>query len=323
MSKDATLNQVAAYAGVSIATASRCFSHPEVVKKETVEKILAAALALNYKAPRVLERDRSVLRIAVFTSMYSHQGDLERLRGIINALRAVPHELLLFDVSENPASIEHVKKLAVTKRIDGIVIVAADIPDDVADYLYRFNIPAVLIDSDDDRFTRVMSSDSTGGIAVAQYFNARTEQRILFVGDRSQKSQRSTALRLKSFRDALDRTKNSITAELQVDVTLSDYVSKIQDELLRNPQPNAVFAASDELALDVIKLCANLGLKIPEQISLISYGDTDVAAKMEITAVRRHFEASGRRAIELLRSNSEELKREELSPELVIRNTAL
>ncbi|MSX48490.1 MAG: hypothetical protein F2767_04405, partial [Actinobacteria bacterium] len=146
---------------------------------------------------------------------------------------------------------------------------------------------------------------------------------ILFVGDRSQKSQRSTALRLKSFRDALDRTKNSITAELQVDVTLSDYVSKIQDELLRNPQPNAVFAASDELALDVIKLCANLGLKIPEQISLISYGDTDVAAKMEITAVRRHFEASGRRAIELLRSNSEELKREELSPELVIRNTAL
>jgi DNA-binding LacI/PurR family transcriptional regulator len=314
MSKDATLNQVAAYAGVSIATASRCFSHPEVVKEATVEKILAAALALNYKAPRVLERDRSVLRIAVFTSMFSHHGDLERLRGIMNALRAVPHELLLFDIGENSTSIEHIKRLAVTKRIDGIVIVDAAVPDDVSEYLNKFRIPAVLIDRDDTRFTRVITSDTAGGRVVAEYFNSKSPKKILFVGDYSQKSQTATALRLKAFRDALDRKKNSITAELLVDVASSEYLPTIQQALIASPQPDAVFTASDELALDVVKLCAEIGLKIPEQISLVSYGDTD-------TAIRRHFEASGRRAIELLRSNPEARTREELPLELVIRQS--
>ena len=53
MNKRATLAQVAAYAEVSIATASRCFSNPELLKPETVTLVRQAASALHYKAPRI------------------------------------------------------------------------------------------------------------------------------------------------------------------------------------------------------------------------------------------------------------------------------
>jgi DNA-binding LacI/PurR family transcriptional regulator len=49
MNKRATLAQVAAYAEVSIATASRCFSNPELLKPETVTLVRHAASALQYK----------------------------------------------------------------------------------------------------------------------------------------------------------------------------------------------------------------------------------------------------------------------------------
>jgi DNA-binding LacI/PurR family transcriptional regulator len=111
MSKRATLAQVAAFAGVSIATASRCFSNPELLKPETVTLVRQAASALHYKAPRILERDLSMARIAVLTQLFNHQGGTERLRGISNALRAWPHELIVHDVTVSKSSVSSSRKL--------------------------------------------------------------------------------------------------------------------------------------------------------------------------------------------------------------------
>ena len=74
MTKRATLAQVAAYAGVSIATASRAFSDPTLVRPETIAIIRQAAVALHYKAPRILERNLSMARIAVFTRLFHRNG---------------------------------------------------------------------------------------------------------------------------------------------------------------------------------------------------------------------------------------------------------
>ena len=138
MNKRATLAQVAAYAGVSIATASRCFSNPELLKPETVTLVRHAASALHYKAPRILERDLSMARIAVFTQLFNHQGGTERLRGVSNALRAWPHELLLYDVTDSASSVAYVKKLLVTKRVEGIIFSGVPILPEVATYIHRF-----------------------------------------------------------------------------------------------------------------------------------------------------------------------------------------
>ncbi|HUW87348.1 MAG TPA: LacI family DNA-binding transcriptional regulator [Candidatus Paceibacterota bacterium] len=325
MGKRATLSQVAAYAGVSIATASRFFSNPELVKPETVDRIRVAAAALNYKAPRVLERDLSMLRIAVFARLFNHDGEFERLRGISNALRAWPHEMLLYEVDDSSYSMEYVKRLVVTKRVEGLIFIGVPIFEEVVTYIERFRVPTVLIENDDPRFSRVLTSDKKGSELVADFFNKSTATRILFVGVHPTAVNASAGIRLKSFRDRLNRNKKEIVGELLLDPDSPDLQKEILTILKSKNRPEAIFAASDDLAVAVYTACISFGLKIGQEITLIGYGDTDIAAKLGISSVRTHLDATGRRAVEILRSMDVDggPLQEELKVELIHRKSTL
>ena len=323
MSKRATLAQVAAYAGVSIATASRCFSNPELLKPETVSLVRQAASALHYKAPRILERDLSMARIAVFTQLFNHQGEPERLRGISNALRAWPHELLLYDVIDSASSVDYVKKLLVTKRIEGLIFSGVPIADEVAAYIKRFVLPTVLIDIDDTRFSRVLTSEKKGCELAADYFNKSAASKILFLGTRPSVLDHNPGVRLKSFRDRLSPEKRAASIELLVDPMSNEAAIEIRKMLRGRKKVDAVFADTDMLAIAAFVAARELGLSIPKDFALIGYGDTDVAQQLGISSVRTHLDASGRRAVEILRSydHGGDFIRDELKPELIVRST--
>jgi LacI family transcriptional regulator len=323
MSKRATLAQVAAYAGVSIATASRCFSNPELLKPETVTSVRQAAAALHYKAPRILERDLSMARIAVFTKLFNHQGETERLRGISNALRAWPHELLLYDVTESASSVDYVKKLLVTKRIEGLIFSGVPILDEVATYIQRFELPTVLIDIDDARFSRVLTSEKKGCELVADYFNKSGAKNILFLGARPSALDINPGIRLKSFRERLNPDKKAASTELLVDPLSNEAGVEIRKLLKSKKRIDAIFADSDKLAISAYVAARDLNISIPHELALIGYGDSDSAAQLEFTSVRTHLDASGRRAVEILRAHEHtgEPVRDELKPELIVRST--
>ena len=324
MNKRATLAQVAAYAEVSIATASRCFSNPELLKPETVTLVRQAASALHYKAPRILERDLSMARIAVFTQLFNHQGGTERLRGVSNALRAWPHELLLYDVIDSASSVDYVKKLLVTKRVEGLIFSGVPILPEVATYIQRFELPTVLINIDDPRFSRVITSEKKGCELVADYFNKSQVKNILFLGARPSAMDNNPGIRLKSFREHLTLDKKAASIELLVDPLSQEAGVEIRKLLKSNRKIEAVFADSDLLAKSIYVAARELGISIPKDLFLIGYGDCDSAAQLGISTVRTHLDASGRRAVEILRGHehSDEPARVELKPELILRSTS-
>jgi len=86
---------------------------------------------------------------------------------------------------------------------------------------------------------------------------------------------------------------------------------------------DAVFADSDMLAIAVFTAARELGISIPKDLMLIGFGDCDVAGQLEISTVRTHLDASGRRAVEILRAHehTDSPVREELKPELILRST--
>jgi len=323
MSKRATLAQVAAYAGVSIATASRCFSNPELLKPETVTVVRQAASALHYKAPRILERDLSMARIAVLTQLFDHQGGTERLRGISNALRAWPHELILHDVTDLQSSVDYVKKLLATKRIEGLIFSGVPVLDEVAKNIQRFELPTVLIDIDDSRFSRVLTSEKKGCELAADYFNKSTATNVLFLGARPSAIDINPGIRLKSFRERLKLEKRAASTELLVDPQSPEAGVEIRKLLKSKKKIDAVFADSDMLAIAVFTAARELGISIPKDLMLIGFGDCDVAGQLEISTVRTHLDASGRRAVEILRAHehTDSPVREELKPELILRST--
>jgi len=324
MTKRATLQQIAAYADVSIATASRCFSNPDLLKPETVIKIRNAAVALNYKAPRIIERDVSIFRIAVFTRLFSHEGDTERLRGIFNALQAWPNELILYSNGDPTSFVDCVKRLIVTKRVDAFIFFGQLINNDVYTYLEKFHVPTVMLDNDDIRFSRILCSDKTGAELAAEYFNRSEYKRILFVGARPGPSNINPGVRLKSFRDKLHRSSKELVSELLVDPRSPNLHSQISKALEGKNRPQAIFADSDDLAVAAFRAARALHIPIPKELSIIGFGDTDTALKLGLSTVRTHLDATGRRAVEIVRSIRPDSKpvNELLRPELIHRETS-
>lgn len=325
MSKRATLQQIAAYADVSIATASRCFSNPDLLKPETAIKIRSAAVALNYKAPRVIERDVSIFRVAVFTRLFTHEGDTERLRGIFNALQAWPNELILYSSGDPITFVDCVKRLIVTKRIDALIFFGQLINGDVHSYLEKFHVPTVMLENDDIRFSRILCSDKTSAELVAEYFNRSEFKRILFLGARPDPSNINPGVRLKSFRDKLHRSSKELVTELLVNPNSPNLHSQILKALEGEDRPQAIFADSNDLAVAAFRAARACQIDIPKELSIIGFGDTDTAAKLGLSTVRTHLDATGRRAVEIVRSLRPDSKPviEVLKPELIHRETSI
>src|SRR5262249_51220134 len=99
-------------------------------------------------------------------------------------------------------------------------------------------------------------------------------------------------------------------------------------DLLRLPQrPTAVFAASDTQALGVLEAARILGIRVPEELSVVGFDDIEIAAHIGLTTVRQPLFESGRRGTELLlqmlsgQVDAGDQRLEQLAVELVVRST--
>ena len=95
--------------------------------------------------------------------------------------------------------------------------------------------------------------------------------------------------------------------------------------LVGDRRPTAIFAASDTQALGVIAAARELGLHVPDDLSVIGYDDIEAADYVGLTTVRQQLFESGRRGAEILlaeiASRSEQAPVVDLAPELVVRAT--
>jgi DNA-binding LacI/PurR family transcriptional regulator len=109
--------------------------------------------------------------------------------------------------------------------------------------------------------------------------------------------------------------------------TPSRHVARsIAAELLGATEPpTAVFAASDTQALGVLEAARDLGLRVPDDLSVVGFDDIEIASYVGLTTVRQPLFESGRRGAELLLQSldGERLpaRRETLGLELVVRTT--
>ena len=95
--------------------------------------------------------------------------------------------------------------------------------------------------------------------------------------------------------------------------------------LTADRRPTAIFTASDTQALGVIAAAREIGLHVPDDLSVIGYDDIEAADYVGLTTVRQQLLESGRRGAEVLLaeigSRSEEPPVVHLAPELVVRAT--
>jgi DNA-binding LacI/PurR family transcriptional regulator len=333
--KAVTIRDVARHAGVSVATASRALNAKSVVKAETRERILAVMDELGF-SPSPSARRLSLgktLTVGVVVSFLTRPQAAERLRGVDAVLGDSEFDLVIYNVESVQKRDHYLDTLAHSQRTDGLLVMSLPPRPEVAEALGRAPIPVVFIDVHSPLIAampRVVGDDMAGGALAARYLLGLGHRSIAFIGDALQDpfGFTSSADREIGFRGALAAAGVNIPAEWIGHGAHGRYEARdlASRMLTADERPTAIFAASDTQALGVIAAAREIGLHVPDDLSVVGYDDIEAADYVGLTTIRQQLFESGRRGAEILLAEIDERSEKppvaHLTPELVVRATA-
>jgi LacI family transcriptional regulator len=302
----ARIVDVAARAGVGVATVSRVLNGHASVSPATRERVLRAITELNYR-PSSVARNLSLRRtlvIGVVVPFFTNPSAVERVRGIVAALEGSPYDLALFDVESADRQRRAFDMLGRGDRADGLLVVSLVPPAEELGRLQAVRLPTVLVDAPHTELPSVVIDDVAGGELATKHLLSLGHRQIAFVGDKPRDRFRfhSSRDRTAGYERALAAAGIPVRRDYVREGTQSRHMARsIAEELLRMPdRPTAIFAASDIQALGVLEAARGLGIDVPGELSVVGFDDVEVARYVGLTTVAQPLEESGRRGAEML-----------------------
>ena len=315
-----SIREVAKQAGVSTATVSRAFNTPELISAPTHKRVLETADRLNYRPLRARQRAAPVSKqeaAAVVAEAFigfqffgASLFDLPQANAFYAPLlagaqvEAAQRGLhLLVHTTDRHQLAQELPKMVREQTVSGMLLVGTADPEILGVFLER--IPQiVLVDHRDPTCGHdCIISDGVGGaVEATQYLFALGHQRIMFLTDDS--SAASFKDRLRGFVLAHYEAGRTLDPRLVVTLPVGDFLAESVQEVLSGPdRPTALFAANDWQALAVMQACRALGLRIPEDLSVIGFDDIEVSSHTwpPLTTVHVEKELMGRMAVVRLR----------------------
>lgn len=278
----ATIVDVAREAGVSVATVSKVINGRYGVAEATIGRVLAVIDELGYESSLVassLRRKRTGVIGVLVAEFEPYSAEL--LKGISAGLAGTGYELLAHAGSTDVHSRTGWERRSLSRLgrtlIDGAIVVTPSmVITDQAD------IPVVAVDphTGPDGPATVDSDNVHGARSAAEHLLALGHRRIAFLGGRP--DLRSAQLREEGFRAALAAAGLTPDPEL---MKVGGYHPELAEaparELLGLPadrRPTAVFAANDISAIRVLQIAREVGLRVPEDLSVMGYDNVPEAA---------------------------------------------
>jgi LacI family transcriptional regulator, galactose operon repressor len=326
----ARIADVAARAGVGVATVSRVLNGRMGVRPSTRERIVEAIEELNYR-PSSLARGLSLRRsmvVAALLPWFTNPSAVERVRGIVDGLSASNYDLMVFDIESEDRQRRAFKLFDRGDRADGLLVVSTLPPEAEVDRLRAADIPCVLIDAVHPSFPSIAVDDVAGGEIATRHLVELGHRRVALIGDPPPEFRFDWSRdRTRGYERALASAGIEVRSEYVREGTRLPHVARaVAAELLSLPErPTAIFAASDTQAIGTVEAARALGIPVPQALSVVGFDDIEVASYVGLTTVRQPLLESGRRGAKLLLESLSgrpvEPLRELLPLELVVRDT--
>ena len=303
-SRRPSMADVAGRAGVSYQTVSRVLNQPGIVRPETRDRVLAAIAETGYtpnRAARALKTTRSS-QIGLLTDGSSLFGPSETVTAIETAAREAGYSVLLTTVGSgvaDPAAEPSPGSSLIGSGVDGILVVAAHegmlpVVDAAAS-----TIPVLAISAQSATRTGVAVvgvDQRLGAQAVVEHL-ARTGVRsvVHLPGPSDWFDARA---RLDGFLEAVAQQGLEGTTTAPGDWSPRSGYERTR-ELLATGIPEALFAANDMMAIGALHALHEHGLRVPEDVAVVGFDDTDCAAYLtpSLTTVSQPFAELGRIAL--------------------------
>ena len=311
-----TIKEVAAQAGVSVATISRVLNGKGPVREATSRRVIETCQALRF-TPHGVARSLSIRRthtIGLLLPDLHGEFFSEVIRGIDTEARRGGYHLLVSGFHSDHQEMIAVFR-AVRGRVDGLIVMS---PDREAASLCAHlpsGFPVVLL-NDGGGVPRAISIDNYGGAAgMVRHLRALGHTRIAFV--KGPEGNADADERLRGYRETSGET-------IEFDGNFSEdagYRAGMR-MLSMSRRPEAVFAANDAMAVGALSAFRDAGVRVPHDIALAGFDDIPIARYVtpRLTTMRVDVAQLGHRAFDLLVSEKDE-HHEVLPAALVIRES--
>ena len=312
----ATLDEVARVAGVSRATVSRVVNGSPKVSadvRRTVERTIDRLGYVPNRAARSLVTRRSDSIAVVITEpaprLFSDPFFPRVIRGVSTALAARDLQLVLLmpdDAREEQRTIRYLTG----GHVDGVILVSLHGDDPLPTELAARRIPLVLVGRPPlGAQVDYVDADNRGGARLAiRHLLEGGRQRIATItgpGDMVPGIDR-----LAGYRDALIEAGMPVDADL---ITTGDFTHEggtaaMERLLAARPDLDAVFCASDLMAVAALGVLQAAGRRVPEDVAVVGYDDAPIAmtTRPTLTSIRQPVEEMGREMVNLLTSSIEQ-----------------
>ncbi|MBF4628072.1 MULTISPECIES: LacI family DNA-binding transcriptional regulator [Curtobacterium] len=272
--KPATIYDVAARAGVSKSLVSLVLQRSPRVSDQRRAAVLKAIQELDYRpstAAVSLAGTRS-RTIGVVLDDFRNQWFVDLLTGLRESLQDQGHRLVVADRFLNTGLDASPVEGFLSMRVEGIVIAG----EPTTDLAIPASMPLVIAGGRVaiPRADTVANDDHAGGGIAAQHLLDLGHTRLGFVGA----SSAASAERQSGFEQAAATRASVVTTVLPGEPTEEAGSRALGMLLDEHPDVTAVFAANDVMALGALSELAERGLRVPEDVSVIGYDDTPVAA---------------------------------------------
>jgi len=298
-----TIGDVARTAGVSVATVSKVINDRYGVAPETSARVHQVITDLGYESSIVARslRSRRTNVIGILVAEFE-PFSTELLKGISEAVEDTGYELLAYSggMGRNDRvgwEQRYLSRLAGT-LVDGAVLVTPTVVNP------RNTIPVVAVDphTGPSGPPTVDSDNLAGARTATEHLVGLGHRRIGFIGGRTDLE--SARLREKGYREALEDAGIPVSPELmRIGGYRPETTGSPAHELLTMPdRPTAIFAANDLSAIRTMEVARDLGLRVPDDVSVVGFDNVPESALTEppLTTVSQPIHQMGAEALRMV-----------------------
>lgn len=265
----ATLKDVAERSGVSVTTVSRMLNNRGYISEKTRKKILKAMEELNYQ-PNEIARSLSLQKSKIIGLIVPSSSNFFFCK-VIDAIERYAakygYKLLLCN-----------SNLEIEKEKEYFNMLSAN------------KVAGVILASRTSDIQSVCSDNYMGGVLAAEHLISKGCKKLAHISGSAylklDGNKRYLGFRDVCIREGVEHIKIDATEEQFISMRYENIINSLLDE---HPDLDGIFTSNDILAAQVIQACYQRGIKVPEQMKVVGYDDTDLCAiyNPPITTIRQ------------------------------------
>lgn len=277
-----TIKEIAQIVGVSSATVSRALNNDPRVSPDTKKRVHDVAERMDYR-PNICAKglvSQKTFTIGMLIPDITDRFYANVMRGIEDIASENNYSVIIFNTDYAPEKERHALNFLKDGRVDGMIAYISNRVIDECISLVNRNNPLVILGHviDEVKTAKIGCNNISSAYTITEYLINAGHRRIAHVAGHMQT--KTAKQRMQGYKSALETYDIPVNPDWIIPTDYDEKSAYINTyKFLQKEKGNisAIFAANDSIAVGCYRAIRELGLRVPEDISVVGHDDTDMA----------------------------------------------